>query len=340
MSATVNLEKKHFPVLLDEIIKIISPRYSGTFLDCTFGQGGYSEKILENTKNKIIAFDRDPNAIRISDTFKERFNNRFEFYNKKFSEIKKLDTKNIKAIIFDLGYSTTQIFDDEKGLSFKFKGKLNMKMGLNSFSAHDVINKLDKEELAKIFKYFGDEKDAKKISSMILKKRDQKLLETKDLVEIINRGKKNYNFRVNKSTKIFQSIRIFVNQEISELINGLINAYRILPINGYIVVVTFHSLEDKIVKFFFKNYSEDKKISRYLPNAKNDNKVFELFNKKGIVPSLEEINKNPSSRSAKLRYVKKIKEGANFEEFLSKFKNFLDIENIGKKLCWENFLFY
>lgn len=333
MSATINLEKKHFPVLLDEIIKIISPQYSGTFLDCTFGQGGYSEKILKNSKNKVIAFDRDSNAIKLSERFKRNFKDRFEFNHKRFSEIKSINSKNIKAIIFDLGYSTDQIFDEKKGLSFNSKGTLNMKMGLNQFSAHEVINKLDKEDLTKIFKYFGDEKNAKKISQSIFKKRKNYILKTEDLVEIINKEKKNYNFKINKSTKIFQSLRIFVNQEISELIFGLINAYKLLPVNGYIVVVTFNSLEDKIVKFFFKNYGEDKKVSRYLPSSKNENKIFEILNKKVIIPSAEEIKKNPPSRSAKLRYVRKIKEGANFEEFLLKFKNLLEIENIGKKLC-------
>jgi|TARA_B100000929_G_scaffold218283_1_gene174937 16S rRNA (cytosine1402-N4)-methyltransferase len=333
MSATINLEKKHFPVLLDEIIKIISPQYSGTFLDCTFGQGGYSEKILENSKNKVIAFDRDSNAIKLSERFKKHFKDRFEFNHKKFSEIKNINSKNIKAIIFDLGYSTDQIFDEEKGLSFNSKGTLNMKIGLNQFSAHEAINKLDKEDLTKIFKFFGDEKDAKKISQAIFRKRNNHILKTEDLVEIINKEKKNYNFKINKSTKIFQSLRIFVNQEISELIFGLINAYKLLPVNGYIVVVTFHSLEDRIVKFFFKNYSEDKKVSRYLPSSKNENKIFEVLNKKVIIPSTEEIKKNPPSRSAKLRYARKIKEGANFEEFLLKFKNLIEIENIGKKLC-------
>ena len=333
MSATINLEKKHFPVLLDELIKIISPRYSGTFLDCTFGQGGYSKKILENPKNKVIAFDRDKNAIKLSEKFIHHYKDRFKFIHNKFSQIKKINNENIKAIIFDLGYSTNQIFDNDKGLSFNSKGKLNMQMGINSFSAHDVIHKLDKKELAKIFKYFGDENNANKISLAISKKRGQDILKTEDLVKLINKEKKNYNFKINKSTKIFQSLRIFVNQEISELIYGLINAYKLLPINGYIVVVTFHSLEDRIVKFFFKNYSEDKKVSRYLPSSKNVNKIFELLNTKPIIPSIKEIKSNPSSRSAKLRYAKKIKEGGNFDEFLSKFNNLLEIENIGKKLC-------
>jgi len=173
MSATINLEKKHFPVLLDELIKIISPRYSGTFLDCTFGQGGYTEKILENPNNSVIAFDRDANAIKLSEKFKKHFKNRFEFNHKRFSEIKSINSTNIKAVIFDLGYSTDQIFDEKKGLSFNSRGTLNMKMGLNRFSAHDTINKLDKEDLIKIFKYFGEEKDAKKISQAIYKKRNK-----------------------------------------------------------------------------------------------------------------------------------------------------------------------
>ena len=153
------------------------------------------------------------------------------------------------------------------------------------------------------------------------------------MVKVINKEKKNHNFKINKSTKIFQSLRIFVNQEISELIFGLINAYNIVPIDSYIIVVTFQSLEDKIVKYFFKNYSEEKRVSRYVPSLKNTNRVFELLSKKAIVPSLDEIKKNPASRSAKLRYVKKIKDGGSFDELLIKFKNLLEIERIGKKLC-------
>jgi len=190
MSATINLEKKHFPVLLDELIKIISPRYSGTFLDCTFGQGGYTEKILENTQNKVITLDRNINAIKLSEKFKKKFKDRFEFHHIKFSEVKKINTKNLKAIIFDLGYSTDQILDPGIGLSFKSKGKLNMRMGLNSFSAHDVINKLDKDDLTKIFKNFGDEKDGRKISQLISVRRKKSVIKTEDLTEIINSKKK------------------------------------------------------------------------------------------------------------------------------------------------------
>jgi 16S rRNA (cytosine1402-N4)-methyltransferase len=162
---------KHYPVLLKEIISIISPQYGGTFIDCTFGQGGYSKKILEFDNTKVIALDRDIESEKNANKIKQNFQDRFIFKNIKFSQLNNLKFKNenIKGIIFDLGYSYTQIKDPKKGLSFDFKGKLNMKMGLNKFSAEDVINKLEEKELEKIFKFFGEEKESKYIALNIVK---------------------------------------------------------------------------------------------------------------------------------------------------------------------------
>jgi len=271
MNATIKLENvKHFPVLLNEIISIISPLYGGTFIDCTFGQGGYSKKILEKKNNKIFAIDRDISSLKVADEFKKKYQSRFEFKNIKFSEISNLDKKinNLKGIIFDLGYSTTQIKDLSKGLSFNSKGKLNMKMGFNNISADDVINKLGHKELTKIFKILGEEKKSNIISKKIISFRESKNIETDDLVKIINSVKKKNFSKVHNATKVFQALRIVVNNEISELINGLINGFKLLPVGGIIVIVTFHSIEDKIVKFLFKNYSENKNNSRYLPQNK------------------------------------------------------------------------
>jgi len=189
MNATIKLEDvKHFPVLLNEVISIISPLYGGTFIDCTFGQGGYSKKILENKNNKIVAIDRDINSLKAANQFKKKFQNRFDFKNIKFSEIASIDKNinNLKGIIFDLGYSTSQIKDQDKGLSFDSKGKLNMKMGLNNISADDVINKLGQKELAKIFKIFGEEKMSNIISKKIISFRKKKNVNVKDMVKIIN----------------------------------------------------------------------------------------------------------------------------------------------------------
>ena len=334
MNATIKLEKKHFPVLLDELISIISPLYGGTFIDCTFGQGGYSKKILENRLNKVLAFDRDSETFYVAESLKEKYGKRFNFENIKFSEIDKLNLKKekIKAIIFDLGYSTSQINDLKKGLSFKSKGRLNMELGRNQFSAHEVINKLNQESLVKIFKFFGEEKMSKKIAKQIILERKQKEINTEDLVKIIDIIKKKRKTKIHNATKIFQSLRIFVNQEISELIYGLIKSFKILPKGGAIIIVTFHSLEDRIVKFFLKNYSENSRSSRYLPDINEKKILLKIKNKKPIIPTNKEISDNPSSRSAKLRYAFKLNHLDNFNEFEKKFEHLLNIEKLSEEL--------
>ena len=336
MNATILPEKKrHYPVLLNEIISIITPQYGGTFIDCTFGQGGYTKKILEYPKSKVIALDRDEKSKIISSNIKKEFKNRFFFKNKKFSQINDLELKKetVKSIIFDLGCSYTQIKDPQKGLSFNSVGDLNMKMGLNDFSANDVIHKLDQKDLQRIFKVFGDEKESKKIAYKIVKNRDIKKINTQDLVKIIKSSKKKKNFKIHVATKIFQALRIFVNKEISELIYGFINATKILKPGGIIIAVTFNSLEDKIVKFFFKSLSEKKSVSRYMPEMKEKDNLFKLVNKKPILPSVKEIKQNFPSRSAKLRFAIKDKEISNFEkDILEKFDYLLEIEKLSRKI--------
>ena len=337
MNATIKLENvKHFPVLLEEISSIISPLYGGTFIDCTFGQGGYSKKILENVNNKVIAIDRDNSSEKIINQFKKKYQSRFQFKNIKFSEILNLninqDAKDIKAIIFDLGYSTTQIKDLNKGLSFNSKGKLNMQMGLNNVSAHDLINKLTEKELAKIFKVFGEENRSKIISKRIIKFRKNKNIKTEDLVNIINIVKKKNFSRIHNATKVFQALRIIVNNEISELIYGLINSFKLLPIGGMLIIVTFHSIEDRIVKFFLKNYSENKNFSRYLPSRIEKKNLFKLIDKKPIIPGEKELKLNPASRSAKLRYGIKLNNHSDFSEFEKKFSYLLEVEELIEKI--------
>ena len=222
--------RNHYPVLLTEIISIITPQYGGTFIDCTFGQGGYSKKILSFEKTKVIALDRDLESLKKAEEIQKEFESRFLFKNIKFSELTnlKLKNENIKAVIFDLGYSYTQIKDPKKGLSFEDIGELNMKMGINDFSAKEVINNLEEKELAKIFKYFGDEKDSNRIAHNIVEDRETRKITTEELVRIIDSSKRKKNQKAHSATKVFQALRIFVNKEISELIYGLINATKIL----------------------------------------------------------------------------------------------------------------
>ena len=336
MDATIVSDvPKHYPVLLKEIISIITPQYGGTFIDCTFGQGGYSKKILEFKNTKVIALDRDKDSQKKANQIKLNFEDRFIFKNIKFSQLNNLKLKNedIRGVIFDLGYSYTQIKDPKKGLSFQSKGNLNMQMGLNNYSAEDAINQLDEKELDKIFKFFGDEKESKFISRNIVKERSKKKIDTQTLVEIIDKTKRKKNFKVHSATKVFQALRILVNKEISELIFGLINAAKILKKGGVLAVVTFNSLEDKIVKYFLKSLSENKSISRYVPVTQQAETLFILDQKKAIMPTDKEVNENLPSRSAKLRYGIKKSNFYDFEtDILDQFKNLIEIENFGDKL--------
>ena len=336
MEATIVSDSvKHYPVLLKEIISVISPQHGGTFIDCTLGQGGYTKEILKYQNTKVIGLDRDIKSEIIGKVIQEKFPDRFLFKNLRFSMLNnlKLKNENIKGIVFDLGYSFTQIKDPKKGLSFNSQGELNMMMGLNDFSAKEAINNLEVKEIEKILKYFGDENDAKIIAKNIAKERQLKIIDTQELVRIIEKSKRKKNYRVHSSTKTFQALRIFVNKEISELINGLINSAKILKKNGILAVVTFHSLEDKIVKYFFKSLSENKSISRYEPKVQQKKISFKMPLKKPIVPSDKELKENLPSRSAKLRYL--IKQADDYEiesDILNKFSELIEIENLGLKL--------
>jgi len=327
--------RNHYPVLLSEIISIITPQYGGTFIDCTFGQGGYTKKILGFPDTKVIGIDRDLDSTKKAKEIENKFKDRFLFKNIKFSELSnlKLKNENIKGVIFDLGYSYTQIKDPKKGLSFDTIGELNMKMGINSFSAKDVINILEEKELAQIFKYFGDEKDSKRIAHNIVEDRATREITKEELVRIIESSKRKKNQKTHSATKVFQALRIFVNKEITELIYGLINATKVVKKDGVIAVVTFHSLEDRIVKYFFKSLSENKSVSRYMPKNEEKINLFRSIKKKPTIASIKEIQENPPSRSAKLRYVIKKEEFYDFEtDILDKFKNLIEIESLSSKL--------
>ncbi len=333
MNATMSLEEiKHRPVMLNQILSIISPQHGGTFIDCTFGGGGYSQAILKFPQTKVLAIDRDNLTKKYADTLLKKFPKRFSFFQEKFSNLDKVIKKNLnpKAIIFDLGLSSFQLADAKRGFSFDSKNYINMEMGINEYSTYDVINSLDKEYLAIIIKVLGEEKDARIIANKIDYYRKKKPIRTsEELAKIVNEAKRNYNkYKKNPATKTFQAIRIFVNKEITELMMGLIGAVKLLSNGGIIIVVSFHSIEDKIVKNFFNLYSNLKKNpSRYLPLKENKLSLFDQIVKKPFVAGSAEIKKNIRSRSAKLRYA--IRNNNSFfypEDFMKKFNNYFDLE--------------
>ena len=316
----MSLEFKHIPVMSEDIDKILTPYKSGIYIDCTFGGGGITRKILSKKNTRVISIDRDDYVESFSKEIKKEYKNRFEFIIDRFSNLENiLKERNLQnvpvAIIFDLGLSSFQIDNPERGFSYRQDGLLKMTMGKNNVTAHDIVNKLDQKDLRNIFSLFGEDKDSGLIAKLIVQKRQDKEIDsTQELAEIILRAKRYKNSKYNKvdsCAKIFQAIRMIVNQELSELYEGLISAIKNLSIDGKIVVITFHSLEDKIVKKVFDVFSNKTKgTSRYLPESnKNENlNILEIKNRKPITASEKETKNNNRARSAKLRSATKIKD--------------------------------
>ncbi len=333
INPTSSPEITHYPVMLNEVTKICSPQSGGTYVDCTFGGGGYSKNILKFSNTKVLAFDRDKFILKISKKLEKKYPKRFFFYQKKFSQINTvIKDKSAEAVIFDLGLSSIQLKNLDRGFSFNSKSSLDMSMGLSTLSAEDVVNKCSEQQLKLIIKILGEEKDAFRIAKNIVKARSiSQIVRVNQLADIIKSSKtRNYNTKINPSTKTFQALRIFVNKEITELIKGIINATKILRPGGKILVISFHSIEDRIVKFFFSNFSSNKsQPSRYAPfNNDAKNFLFCKYKNKILKPTAEEVKTNPPSRSAKLRYA--IRSKNNFfypTDLIKKFQKYLDLEN-------------
>ena len=330
---TSSLEFSHFPVMLDEVLKISSPSFQKKFIDCTFGGGGYTKEILNFTNTSVQAIDRDKKASLVAKEFEKKFPKRFKFYQMKFSQLDTISKDFVDVIIFDLGLSSIQLDDLDRGFSFKSNKNLNMTMGLNEISALDTLNNLSESDLKLIIRILGDEKEASKIAKNVVKFRNiKKITNTADLVKIIEKSKKkNHSRKINPCTKTFQALRIFVNKEITELIHGIVNATKKLKPGGKILVISFHSLEDRIVKYFFTNFSKNKsRPSRYQPeNRIIDQALFDEYKNKVYRPSKQETDKNNRSSSAKLRFA--IRSNNQFEypkELIKKFKKYLDLEAI------------
>ena len=319
--------------MLNEVMEICKPEKGGLFVDCTYGAGGYSNSILSFPQTRVIALDRDPETKKFADITKKKFKDRFSFHNLKFSELNKAIDQNSKVdfIIFDLGISSLQISNLDRGFSFNSKGKLDMRMGLNSISAEDVLNNLDLENLRNIIKFFGEDKDSFRIATNIINQRKKgPITSTSKFVEIIEKSKKkDFKKKINPSTKTFQAIRIFVNKEINELIDGLSAATEFLKSGGKLIIISFHSIEDKIIKFFFSNFSKNKsKASRYYPDIDNNIVLFENYKNKIIKPTKPELDINRSSRSAKLRFATRSPENFSYPTDLKKkFFHLLNLES-------------
>jgi 16S rRNA (cytosine1402-N4)-methyltransferase len=305
----------HQPVMLTEVLNNLAIKDREIYIDGTFGAGGYSSAILKSADCRLIAFDRDHNVKKFADILKNNFAEKFIFKNKKFSQIiEGLHEENISeidGIVFDIGVSSMQLDESWRGFSFDADDKLDMRMDQSQkISAFEVVNYESEKNLADIIYNFGDEIHAKKIAKKIVAIRQENLI-TKccDLANIVRSFYRGYH-KTDPATKTFQAIRIFVNNELEELKIALNSSLKILKKGGRLIVVSFHSLEDKIVKDFFKEQAGlSQTYSRYEPEElieKNFNKTLSIVTKSAICPSNEEININPRARSAKMRVAIKL----------------------------------
>jgi 16S rRNA (cytosine1402-N4)-methyltransferase len=304
---------KHIPVMLNEVLHYLQPEDGKVYVDATFGAGGYSNALLENYDCIVYAIDRDPEAKKISESLSKKYHGRLRFIQGCFGNIEQLlaekDINKVDGIMLDIGVSSMQLDNSERGFSFMHNANLDMRMSQDGVDAYHVINNFEEQELADIIYKYGEEHCSRRIARKIVAERNiQPIQTTHQLASIVRSVVRKGNKKIDPSTKTFQAIRIWVNDELNELENVLKSAEKILVNNGKLVIVTFHSLEDSIVKSFF-NEASCKKIgtSRYLPAQVNaDNPSFEIITRNAVKPSNDEINSNPRSRSAKLRAAKKV----------------------------------
>ena len=302
----------HYSVLKNELIAGLNIKDNGIYVDATIGYAGDSKDILKKLKTGYLyGFDQDDNAVNYSNEELKKISDSFKIFKSNFVNMKKLlndsNVKDVDGIIFDLGFSSPQIDDGKRGFSFMHDGPLDMRMSNEGISAKDIIDRYTEEELAKIFFQYGEEKLSKIIAKKIVSKKEQ-INTTLDLVSVIKEAVgANYFYKNHPERKIFQALRIEVNNELKVLESVLPDAINLLKKGGRLCVITFHSLEDRIVKNIFKKYNEVDEIVKGLKDIPEEYKpIIKIINKKPILPSEDEIKENTRSASAKLRIVERI----------------------------------
>ncbi|CAK6518612.1 16S rRNA (cytosine(1402)-N(4))-methyltransferase RsmH [Rickettsia helvetica] len=305
--------QSHIPVMLNEMLANLAPKDGESYLDCTFGAGGYSKAILESCYCYVTSLDRDPHVIKKAEEIKQNYGERFDFIETNFADsFTKLKEKKVDGIVLDLGVSSMQLDIADRGFSFLHDGPLDMRMSGQGLSAEEFVNMAEEKELADVIYKYGDESFSRRIAKRIVEYRKTARIDsTSKLAEIVRSSIGFRKSKIDPATKTFQAIRIYINDELGELERFLANVKNILKKDGRLVVVSFHSLEDRIVKNFFKENSE-KPIARS-KYAKDDmaidpNKWLKIITNKALASSDKEVGLNIRARSAKLRAAKAIYE--------------------------------
>lgn len=302
----------HYSVLKEELLEGLNIQDGKIYVDATIGYAGDSKEILKQIPNGFLyGFDQDKKAVEYSTSALTKIGNNFKIFNTNFVNMdetfEKIGIKEVDGIIFDLGFSSPQIDDEKRGFSFMHDGPLDMRMSSEGKSAKDIINEYSENELAEIFFKYGEEKLSRVIAKNI-KKESKNISSTLELVEVIKTATgANYFYKNHPERKIFQALRIEVNEELTVLESILPKAIKRLKKGGRIAVITFHSLEDRIVKNIFKKYSDIDPLVKGLKDIPEEYKpLIKLVNKKPILPSQKELEENSRSRSAKLRIIERI----------------------------------
>ncbi|XSG82917.1 MAG: 16S rRNA (cytosine(1402)-N(4))-methyltransferase RsmH [Methyloligella sp. ZOD6] len=302
---------RHIPVMLSEVIETLDPQSGDTVIDGTFGAGGYTRAILEAAPEcDVIAIDRDPRAIADGEVLADAYPGRLKLVLGRFAEMQKiaetLEMNRVNGVVLDLGVSSMQLDEAERGFSFMQDGPLDMRMGAAGPTAADIVNELPEKALADILFQLGEERRSRAIAKAVVAARTETpIARTGELAEIVAKvlGRKRDETK-HPATRTFQALRLYLNNELAELAEGLSAAERLLAPGGRLVVVTFHSLEDRIAKRFFAIRSKpEPKGSRHLPDTGEGGPApsFDLVSRRPLSPSKQEIRENPRARSARLR---------------------------------------
>lgn len=305
---------KHYSVLLEESIDLLDVKEDGIYVDGTLGRGGHSLKIAEKlTTGHLYGFDKDLTAIEESKETLKNYIDKVTFIHSDFENIKEeLSNRGINKIdgmIMDLGVSSPQFDDEDRGFSYRFDSRLDMRMDQSKeLDAYYIINNYDFSDLVRIMSRYGEEPFAKQIARKIEKQREVKPIETTfELVDVIKSAlpSKVLSKKGHPAKKVFQAIRIEVNQELDSLTNGLYDALEMLNHDGKIAVISFHSLEDRIVKQIFNEVSKEEKVNKRVPLLNDKEMEYELINRKPVLPTEKENQENKRSHSAKLRVIRR-----------------------------------
>ena len=307
-----NIDIQHIPVMVPEILKYLEVSSGGRYIDCTLGEGGHTKSLLEasNPGGEVLGIDADHEAIEVSKNRLEEYGERFIYDNSNFKNIKKIAMKSkfvpCHGILFDLGVSSLQLDKESRGFSFRRKAPLDMRFSINqTLTAQDVLNTFSESEISDILYQYGEERQSRKIAKLIIENRP--LSNADELSDLIKKNIRQTNYKINPSTKTFQALRIYINEELNSLSQALEQSLEILGVGGRMAVISYHSLEDRIVKNFFKKESKYCICPPNIPECDCEHfPKLKIITKKPVSPSQSEIDANKRSRSAKLRVVERI----------------------------------